>query len=149
MFFSAMRVSWLSAGEASPTISLRCVLKGGASPGKSAMYGGCKELLTWLESACACTLQGPMQASHSACASARCRHCIYRSIVGSQQRPIQSHDSHVRATRTVSHIPCTERYSACRCRSNPPRLFQNSVSKRCSPRPHRLPYMLSGRSNVT
>ena len=40
MFFSAMRVSWLSAGEASPTISLRCVLKGGASPGKSAMYGG-------------------------------------------------------------------------------------------------------------
>ena len=35
-----MRVSWLSAGEASPTISLRCVLKGGASPGKSAMYGG-------------------------------------------------------------------------------------------------------------
>ena len=144
MFFSTMRASWLSVGEASPTIP---PCKEGRAP--RAMYGGCKELLTWLESACACTLQGPMQASHSACASARCRHCIYRSIVGSQQRPIQSHDSHVRATRTVSHIPCTERYSACRCRSNPPRLFQNFVSKRCSPRPHRLPYMLSGRSNVT
>ena len=30
-------------------------MQGGASPIKSAMYGGCKELLTWLESVSAVT----------------------------------------------------------------------------------------------